>query len=320
MHYDNKDKISIIIPVYNVEPYIRKCFDSVINQTYTNLDIICIDDGSTDNSGRICDEYAEKDNRIRVFHQSNGGLSSALNVGLKNFTGQYIGFVDSDDWIEQDMFETLYNSMKDNNVQISIASYFKDTDTESFAMSNKEQIPDGIISTKDMLLYPLKRDYFIGFCGYVWNKLYSADIFNNSGLVFDNKIKYAMDVLFYTTVVLTGKCIGAYIDKPLYHYYQRKTAITKSESLDIKTDILIVYKRVEKLLENNGFEDIAYWARGFYCHHASVIAELCIKNNDKKNLTIMQNEIRLHLDDYIKTNKEFPEKFERMYKLIEKEV
>ncbi|MDR2727810.1 MAG: glycosyltransferase [Chitinispirillales bacterium] len=298
------DKISIIIPVYNVEPYIKKCLDSVINQTYTDLEILLINDGSTDNSGNICDEYAKIDNRIRVFHKNNGGVASARNVGLKNFTGQYLGFVDPDDWIEPNMYEVLYNAIVDKNVHISVAGYFKDINTESVTMVNREKIYDCVISAKDMLLYPLKRDYYMGFCGYLWNKLFSADIFNDGNLIFDNDIKYASDVLFYTTVVTARKCTGCYIDKPIYHYYQRNSAITKSKSLNIKNDILIVYKRVEKLLNDNGYSDISYWARGFYCYHASVIAE------------IVRNEIKNHLDDYIETNREFPEKIERMQRLF----
>ena len=104
------DKISVIVPFYNVEPYIRNCVDSIINQTYKNLEIILADDGSTDNSGKICDEYALKDNRIKVLHLKNGGPGIARNAGLDVATGKYIGYVDSDDYIEPDMYETLYNA------------------------------------------------------------------------------------------------------------------------------------------------------------------------------------------------------------------
>jgi len=298
------DKISIIIPVYNVEPYIRKCLDSVINQTYTNLEIICVNDGSTDGSGKICDKYAEKDSRIKVFHKENGGVSTAKNLGLKKVTGKYIGFVDSDDWIEPDMYEVLHKSAQEKNVPISIANYYKETDTGSILMVNRTQIPEGIISTEDMLLYPLKRDYYIGFCGYFWNKLFSADIFFRKDLKFNEKINYAEDVLLYTETIIAGKFIGIYIDKPLYHYCQRKSSISHSESIGVKVDILTVYKKVEKLLNENGYSNISYWARGFYCHHASVIAE------------IIQCEIKNHLNDYLETNKEFPEKFERIYGLL----
>ena len=298
------DKISIIIPVYNVEPYIKRCLDSVINQTYQNLEIICVDDGSTDGSGKICDEYATKDSRIKVFHKENGGVSSAKNLGLKNITGKYIGFVDSDDWIEPDMYEVLHKSAQSKDVPISVASYFKDTDTESVPMSNKEQIPDGIINTKNMLLYPLKRDYYMGFCGYLWNKLFSANIFLNNGLSFNEEINYAEDVLLYTEAIIAGKCIGNYIDKPLYHYYQREKSISHSEFINIKVDILVAYKKVEQLFNENGYSNISYWARGFYCYHASVILEM------------LQSEIRDHLNDYVETNKEFPKKIERMRGLL----
>lgn len=103
------NKISIIIPIYNVEQYLPQCLDSIINQTYKNLEIILINDGSTDNSGKICDNYAKVDNRIHVFHKKNEGVSSARNLGLEKCTGDFIGFVDPDDFIELNMYELLYN-------------------------------------------------------------------------------------------------------------------------------------------------------------------------------------------------------------------
>ena len=313
------DKISVIIPVYNVEPYVRRCLDSVINQTYTNLEIICVDDGSTDKSGQICDEYAIMDKRVKVYHKENGGLSSALNAGVERCTGDFWGVTDSDDWLEPDMYEVLHKAIKENNVQISVASYYKDTDTESIAITNNKQLPNGIISTREMSLYPLKRDFYMGFCYYLCNKLFSAKIIGTD-IEFNNSIKYGMDVLFYATTVLSKKCTGVYNDKPLYHYYQREGAITQSKSIEIKKDILKVYKSVEELLNSNGYSDISFWARGFYCHHAGIIAEIAISNNDIKTLKFAQKEIRQHLDDYIKTNREFPEKFERMYKMLGTEL
>ncbi|HEY8803664.1 MAG TPA: glycosyltransferase, partial [Clostridium sp.] len=100
--------ISIIVPIYKVEVYIRNCVDSILNQTYKNLEIILVDDGSPDNCGNICEEYSSKDKRIKVIHKKNGGLSSARNAGLDIASGEYIGFIDSDDWIEGDMYESLY--------------------------------------------------------------------------------------------------------------------------------------------------------------------------------------------------------------------
>ena len=125
MKMPNKEKplISVIVPIYKVEKYLNKCVKSIINQTYKNLEIILVDDGSPDNCGKICDKLAERDDRIRIIHKKNGGLSSARNAGIEIANGEYIGFVDSDDYIDNDMFETLYNNIKDNNADLSIIGY-----------------------------------------------------------------------------------------------------------------------------------------------------------------------------------------------------
>ena len=293
----------------------KKCYFNY-EESYTNIEIICVDDGSTDKSGVICDEYAKKDNRIRVFHKSNGGVSTAKNVGLKNFTGRYVGFLDSDDWIEPNMYDILYQLIKANKVPVSVASYYKETENESIPIFNKDNIQNGIISTKDLVLYPLKRDDYLGFCGYLWNKLFDAKVILNYNLRFNEEINYGEDVLFYTNVILLNKCTGVYLDKPLYHYRQRNTSISKSKKLDVKFDILTVYKKVEEHLLENKFSDESYWARGFYCYHSSIIAEIAISNKDEKTLKLMQNEMRLHLNDYIKTNEKYPEKFERINNLM----
>ena len=112
----HKGKISIVVPVYNVEKYLPKCIESLIGQTYSNLEIILVDDDSKDNSGKICDEYGQKDLRIKVIHKENGGISSARNAALDICTGEYIGFIDSDDWAERDMYENMYNLINENNI------------------------------------------------------------------------------------------------------------------------------------------------------------------------------------------------------------
>lgn len=115
--------ISVIIPIYNVEEYLEKCVNSVLNQTYSDLEIILVDDGSTDNSGKICDELKNKDNRIIVIHQENQGLSAARNAGIAKALGEYIAFVDSDDYIMEDMYETLYKNLEKTDADISICKY-----------------------------------------------------------------------------------------------------------------------------------------------------------------------------------------------------
>ena len=114
-------KISIIIPVYNTEEYLRECLDSVIEQTLKDIEIILVDDGSTDNSGKICDEYREKDTRITVIHQENRGQGKARNEALKISNGEYIGFIDSDDWIDLDFYEKLYNAASEKESEVTVA-------------------------------------------------------------------------------------------------------------------------------------------------------------------------------------------------------
>ena len=125
------EKITVIVPVYNVEHYLDKCLDSLINQTYKNLEIIVINDGSTDNSGIICQEYAQKDNRIIYIEKENGGLSDARNVGLDKMTGSYVTFIDSDDWVESDYVEVLYNKLIEYRADIAVGNYCKFNESDS---------------------------------------------------------------------------------------------------------------------------------------------------------------------------------------------
>ncbi len=114
------DLISVIVPVYNVEKYMERCVDSILRQTYTNIEIILVDDGSTDASSRLCDEYAARDGRIKVVHKENGGLSDARDAGLAVAEGDYIGYVDSDDWIEPDMYELMHMDCAENEAQVCV--------------------------------------------------------------------------------------------------------------------------------------------------------------------------------------------------------
>ena len=165
MIYETSPLISIIVPVYDVEPYLRKCIDSILIQSYRDLEIILVDDGSPDNCGAICDEYAEKDKRIKVIHKKNGGLSDARNAGLDIATGEYIGFVDSDDWVMPDMYEYLYKAVKEYDADMSVCGYYDYWGkTISGRYCQDIQVYKGQEGIKALL--DLK------FGNYVWNKLY----------------------------------------------------------------------------------------------------------------------------------------------------
>ena len=167
--------ISVIVPVYNVEPFLKKCVNSIIGQTYTNLEIILIDDGSPDKCPEICDAYARKDNRIKVVHQENSGLAHVRNVGLENATGDYVTFVDSDDFVAPNYVEFLYKGIIENNADLSIASFtvckenyvnISPVEEEKYIMVTKTQCMEYYTS--------LRLNPFIS----AWNKLYKRDLFD----------------------------------------------------------------------------------------------------------------------------------------------
>ena len=310
------DKISIIIPVYNVEPYIKRCLDSVINQAYKNLEILLINDGSTDNSGIICEEYAEKDNRIRVFHIINSGVSAARNLGLKQITGQYVGFVDADDWVEPDMYKHLIVASKEFNVPISVSSYFRNTESKSLPIVNKEKIPSCIISTEHLLFYSLKRDSYTGFCGYVWNKLFRTDLIKSKCVMFDESVSFGEDALFYTSLVIKNKCKGVFIDKPLYHYSILDTSVSNYDPLSNRNSVFNVYSKIIRLLVDNNYKNESIWAKRFFCYFAGMYAEIARENGNNEVFKEMQEKIRVYINEYRETNKEFPDRLEWINTLL----
>lgn len=228
-----KALISIIIPVYKVEKYLEKCIQSVINQTYENLQIILVDDGSPDNCGKICDEYAKKDHRIEVIHKSNGGLSDARNKGLEMAKGEYIGFVDSDDYIEADMYEVLYNLLKQYNADVSICNFY----TVSQGKISIKNADNGINEYNRIeILKEILLDKNIQ--SYAWNKLYKKELFD--------EIKYPIGKKYEdigTTFYVFEKCNKIVVtSEPEYYYLKRSDSlvnnVTESTVLDY-TEIII---------------------------------------------------------------------------------
>ena len=167
-----EELISVIVPVYNVEIFFDKCMTSIVNQTYKNLEIILVDDGSTDKSGKKCDEWKEKDERIKVIHKENGGASSARNVGLEDVTGNWISFIDSDDYIEKTFLENLYNSAKENNADIAAGGFKRITlYKEKIKYSEENFISD----KKDMMRRFLLND---GLSFAMCDKIYKKKLFD----------------------------------------------------------------------------------------------------------------------------------------------
>lgn len=165
--------VSVIVAVYNIEEYLPRCVDSILAQTYEKLEIILVDDGSTDKSGRICDEYAEKDSRIQVIHKKNGGLSDARNAGMDIATGEYIGFVDGDDWIDRDMYRAMYEACEKENAQIAACRYKQITKSGVIDASTGNSVSLSKIEALEIYICGDER-YLI--YNSVWSKLFSAEL------------------------------------------------------------------------------------------------------------------------------------------------
>lgn len=316
------DKISIIIPVYNVEPYIRKCLDSVINQTYKNLEIICVDDGSTDNSGKICDEYSKLDSRVRVIHNENRGVAIALNCGLDNFTGDYVGFVDPDDWVELNCYEEVYKVIKDNNVDFVCFGFYKDTIEECVEMRNLSFIKSEKLNSQEVLRYTFIRDRYLAFGAYYWNKLFKAKFFRHKDCGYyirhNENMKVGSDVLFFTECILNSKNV-IYHNKSYYHYFQRKSSLVHSKDIEKRKGSLSAYSNIIKLLkENNIDNDTINWVKRFYVYHASLLAEIALENDDIENLRLMQYEMSRYIKEYKEKNKDNLERIKRINYLVKK--
>ena len=211
--------ISVIVPVYKVKRYLHQCIDSILSQTYHDLEILLIDDGSPDKCGEICEEYAKKDNRIRVFHTENRGLSAARNLGLREAKGEYIGFVDSDDWIEPDMYELLLRRLQETGTGISACGVRKDFQNRRFDYS----IYDTVFSGTDSI-----RELFYGFSGGVWNKLYKKDCWKD--ICFPENHTFEDCATIYKVFLIADSV--SCIPKVLYHYRMRNGSIVHTRSMN----------------------------------------------------------------------------------------
>lgn len=218
-------KISIIIPVYKVEPYLRQCLESIINQTYRNLEIIIIDDGSPDNCGAICDEYAQKDERIIVIHKENGGVNTARNLGIQKATGEWIAFVDSDDWCAPDYYERLINAVGHSKPDIFMAGgYIKAYAQKRKVIRNFKN--DFWIDKKEEIKYFMAN---ILAYGLPWDKIFRTEFLVTNHLTFDTSIKAFDDIwsnfLFFSAANRVGGCTAL-------GYYYRQIAISMSRGFN----------------------------------------------------------------------------------------
>ena len=233
--------ISIIVPIYNVEKYIKKCIESILAQTYTNLELILVDDGSPDRCPVICDEFAERDNRIVVIHKKNGGLSDARNAGLDIAQGKFIGFVDGDDYIAPQMYEILFDALFKNDADMSICNYVKVNEQYELIAEKNRILPikDACVSPDEFMHeYTGKYGWF-----YVvaWNKLYRKTLFDN--LRYPKGKQHEDEFLIHRIVYKCHKIVC--VNQPFYYYVEREGSIMSQfnvKNLDLGEALIDQYR------------------------------------------------------------------------------
>ena len=289
--------ITIVVPVYKVEDYLNRCVDSILNQTYTNFQLLLVDDGSPDNCGKLCDEYAKKDSRIFVIHKKNGGLSTARNTGLNWFYEQnnsdYILFSDSDDWLHPQQLEILMRGITQNDVKISVCNYMRVT----------EEIPhENYVSTEFELTSP--EDFLVNHSwqyNYAWGKLYHKSVFQD--------IRYPVGKNFedtFTTYKVLHKCEKiAYTDLPLHYYLRNESGISRSPWNTSELVIFDAMKEQMKFYKENCLTK-AYEKEFelFVHHHAYQIVRIKENKKDLKKNKAKLKEIKKDLRKHLKENKD----------------
>ena len=306
-------KISVIVPIYNVEKYLPICIESIINQTYKNLEIILVNDGSTDNCRKICDKYARKDNRIKVIHKENGGLSDARNVGMEYATGDYIYFIDSDDYIDIKTIEILYKNLKKYNADISMSRFIR-TNNNNFRsdLSNEKIKLYSNVESLNMLYnkeFTFHENYALFICA--WNKLYKKELLEG--------IQYPIGKLYEdgatTYKILYKASLIVCSSLQLYYYYQREESISRKKFDETRFHRMDAFKGQMNFYKEKNLKQIYYNCLNTYLNMIIEYYYLADKHpNCEKIRKYLRREFNKELKQ-AKKNVKFPE--ERIYILKE---
>lgn len=247
-------KISVIVPVYNSEKYIRSCLDSILEQTHKDLEVILIDDGSTDKSGEICDEYQKKDSRIVVFHTQNGGVSHARNLGIKKSCGDFIAFVDSDDTIKPQMYEELLSVQSEFDVDIVTSDLVIEGKTV------KNNLPENCIIDKSHILKSVLPSFTyenaIGTMAFT-NKIFKKEVIKNNEIEFYEGFQFQEDLMFMINIYANTNSMY-YLPKAFYEYIPHSSGLYTSYRKDGGVKFIVARRKMIELIEKYNIENINY--------------------------------------------------------------
>lgn len=311
--------LSVIIPLYNSEKTLFKCLNSIHSQVGISMEIILVDDESTDSTLRLCEEYCSTDVRIKVLHKRNGGVASARNAGLKVAQGDYVTFVDQDDWVEKDIYGSLLEQGRNMKADMIVYGYSKDWDDNSTDMLNRKKIKSVIECRDELLKYAFFREEYRGFAAFVWNKIFKREFLTANHIVFDETLRRGDDVLFFTKVAVRNPK-SIYVDKVYYHYVQRSDSLTHTltkENLGRLSEILSGYQKAIKIAEKNKVSTLSInYMKCFYVYHASTLFELSIKCGIRDSGNFYRNEMKKYYNEYCEQNKCYVERIKRINSLI----
>ena len=288
------DLISAIVPVYNVEKYLYRCVDSILKQTYENFELILIDDGSPDNCSQMCDELSEKDSRIKVIHQENQGLSAARNSGIKIAKGNYLTFIDSDDWISNTMFEDLINLIKEKNADISICNFIV---TDGNAIYKKNTKAEEKLYSKDEFMKIILRVNSNRCIHYAWGKLYKKDVIDKNEHYPVGMLNEDVEGMF--KAVLKSEKI-AETNKIGYFYYENSESISRKKFGENFLSLHDVWERILEISQNSAPEYVDYVKYNLIRSDFTILVDM-ILYGDKETDNIFSIE-RKNINKRLKTN------------------
>lgn len=284
--------ISIIVPVYNLESIIKKCVDSILKQRYKNLEIILIDDGSTDNSGGICDEYAKRDKRIVVFHQKNSGIAAVRNLGISKANGDYVSFIDGDDYVDDDYIQSLYNALSGDNSDIAICGHIIIYPSKKYIKKSDKKL----ILTAEEAVREVLYDKYLDLSP--WGKLYAKELFRG--------IKYPSGMLFedsaVTPLILAKATRVSVIPKAHYYYVKQEShSITNASFNSKKLDLITATKQMTNTISMKYPNLKQACARRMMWAHLSTLSVMATsKNVPKKSIRLVYEYIKKNRSNILK--------------------
>lgn len=292
--------LSVIVPVYNVEKFLHRCVDSILNQTFADFEIILIDDGSTDSSAQICDDFAKKNSRIKVFHQKNSGVSVARNVGVDAAKGDYITFVDSDDWLEPEMYREMVSVVdKRPEVEVVMCDFF--TIKKNLKEEISAEIRKGYFSKKQIIeeIYPtllVTEDFGRIPIVSVWNCLFKRSLLIDHKIKFDADLLYSEDYLFMANVMIEVNSFYYLKENYFYNYLQYEDSRSKKYQPDWWKFLLNLNIKLKKLLKDNKDYDFTRQLKLQLLHSVLLVLN-SICNNDSISFEKKLEETKLIMNE-----------------------